>query len=352
VVAAFLLAGLAGVTLLPLSNSVEDEGNAASDSGRRASRSLSLLYLRETRLHRLNLRTGGDEVLRTLPPSDVDAAPASAWLALVTARGEADFATEPRLSLLHPDSGERRPLGPGFAPLWRPNGDALAYLRPVEERNCEAETCAGRVEVVTARISGVRETLLAPGYWTLLAWAGPRLILGDREDPDSVAILGEGGSLQRISLPPAKLWGASPDGSWMVVARPRGAAFVPLSQAEKLGRRRPLVADGRLAEGAWSPNSDAIAGVVLQGIADGVPSSRVVLSSPQGSTRSLPGSKGAAGAPLWSADGRAIAFPQAVGGARDRLRAQVCLLEKSTCRSWLSWTDEVRLVRLESTAGA
>ena len=346
--AAFLLvAGLAGVTFLPLSAPDEDGGRAATDPAPQRRRPLSLLYLRGSRLHRLNLRSGGDEFLRALPPADVAAAPASAWLALATAPGAADFAAEPRLSLLHPESGRRHRLGPGFAPLWRPDGDGLAYLRPVEERSCDAESCAGRVEVVAAEVSGARETLLGPGHWTLLAWAGQRLLLGDRDDPGTVTIAGGRRPSQRLPLAPAELWGASPDGRWVVVARPGEADFIALSEAEELGRRRSLLASGRLAGGAWSPHSDTVAGVVLQGIKDGVPSSRVVLSSPDGPSRPLGGSKGAAGAPLWAADGRAIVFPQAVGDDRDRLRAQVCLLASSSCSSRLSWTDEVRLLRLE-----
>jgi hypothetical protein len=349
--ALLLFAGVAGVTFLPLSSS-EGDGDGAPTSGAdpqptRRRDPLSLLYVRGDRLHRLDLRTGGDEVLRRLPPADVHAAPASAWLALVTAPGAADFAAHPRLSLLHPGSGERRRLGPGFAPLWRPDGDAVAYLRPVEERSCDVEACAGRVEVVSTELSGDRQTLLGPGHWTLLAWAGPRLLVADIDDPGTVTITGGPGPSHRLPLAPAELWGASPDGRWVVVAGPRGAAFIALNRADELGRRRALMTRGRLAEGEWSPHSDAVAGVVLRGVEDGVPSSRVILSSPEGASRPLRGSKGAAGAPLWSVDGRAIAFPQAVGRAQGRLRAQVCLLERPSCSSWLSWTDEVRLLRLE-----
>lgn len=347
-VAALLLAsGLAWVAFLPLVSPDEDGGGATSDTVRRSPRRLSLLYLRGARLHRLDLSTGGDEVLRTLPPAEVHAASASDWLALVTASGATDFAAEPRLSLLHPDSGRLLRLGPGFAPLWRPDGDAVAYLRPVEERSCDAETCSGRVEVVTALVSGERKTLLGPDHWTLLTWAGPRLLLGDLDDSGAVTIAGGPGPSHQLPLAPAELWGASPDGRWVVVAGPSGAAFTPLSRVDELGTPRALATGGRLAEGAWSPQSDAVAAVVLRGVRDGVPSSRMVLSSPAGASRALRGSKGAAGAPLWSADGRAIAFPQAVGKAQDRLRAQVCMVEGSSCRSWLKWTDEVRLLRLE-----
>ncbi|MDQ3660703.1 MAG: hypothetical protein M3454_06515 [Actinomycetota bacterium] len=339
--ALLLVSGWAGVTLLPLSS--PDEGG---DPRRPPARPLSLLYLRGERLHSLNLRTGGDEIVRTLPPADVHAAPASAWLALVTAPAGADFAAEPNLSLLEPSSGLRHRLGPGFAPLWRPDGAALAYLRPVEDRRCEAEACAGRVEVVTAGVSGERETLLGPGHWTLLTWSGARLLVAERDDPDVVTIAGSG-SQHRLPLAAAKVWGASPDGRWAVIAGPRGAAFVALRRGDELGHRRALVAGGRLAEGQWSPHSDVLAGVVLRGIRKGVPSSRMVLSSPDGPTRELQGSSGAAGGPLWSGDGRALAFPQTVGKAQDRLRARVCVLESSTCKSWLTWTDEVRLLRLE-----
>ena len=347
--AALVLVGGVAVTFLPLASPDEDVGSSPTSGAVRQRRPapLSLLYLRGARLHRLDLRTGGDEVLRTLPPADVHAAPDSAWLALVSDPRATDFAAQPRLSLLHPDSGRRRSIGPGFAPLWRPDGAAVAYLRPVEERSCDAETCAGRVEVVTAGLSGERDILLGPGHWTLLTWAGPRLLVADLDDPGAVTITGGPGPPHRLPLAPAEIWGASPDGRWVVVARPRDAAFIALSRADELGRRRGLRPGGRLAEGAWSPHSDTVAGVVLQGIGDGVPSSRVVLSSPDGASRALRGSKGAAGAPLWSPDGRAIAFPQAAGKARDRLRAQVCILESSSCRSWLNWTDEVRLLRLE-----
>ena len=347
-VAALLLVAGAAATFLPLTSPVEDGANAPTRPDRRRD-SLSLLYMRGSRLHRLDLSTGGDEVLHTLPSAEVHAAPSSAWLALVTAApATTDFAADPRLSLLHPDSGRRRRLGLGFSPLWRPDGDAVAYLRPVEERSCDAETCSGRVEVVTAGITGDPETLLRPGHWTLLAWAGSRLLLGERHHPGAVTIAGGRQRSQRLPLAPAELWGASPDGRWVVVSRPRGAAFIGLDRATaQLGRPLALGAGGRLAEGAWSPHSDTLAGVVLRGLEDGVPSTRVVLTSPEGGTRGLRGSKGAASEPLWSADGRSIAFSQAVGKAQDRLRARVCLLAGSSCRSWLNWTDQVKLLRLE-----
>jgi hypothetical protein len=332
---------------LPACSRSADSGDAAP-ADKSAAEAQTLLYQRGLQLHRLNLDTGADRVVRTLPPAEINASPTSSWLALVGSPEGVDFAARPRLSLLQPDSGRRLTLGPGLAPLWRPDGKAVAYLRPVEERRCEVESCSGRVEVAIASLSGAIQTVMAPGHWTLLSWAGSDLLLGNLEDSRSVTMVGRQGPPQKLPVPSAKLWGASPDGRWVVVARRRGADYVALSPEGELGRRRTLVTGGRLAEGAWSPDSDRVAGVLLEETNGALPLTGVVLSSPEASGRRLlPGSRGAAGAPMWSADGGTIAFPQATGEREARLRAKVCVLKEPACDSWLHWTDEVRLLRLE-----
>ena len=335
------------VVSLPACSPPSDGGDAAP-ADKSVAEARSLLYQRGSQLHRLNLDTGADRVVTTLPPAEVHASPTSSWLALVGSPEGVDFATRPRLSLLQPDSGRRLALGPGLAPLWRPDGNAVAYLRPVEERRCEVESCSGRVAVVIASLSGAIQTVMGPGHWTLLSWAGSDLLLGNLEDSRRVTMVGPQGPPQKLSVPPAKLWGASPDGRWVVVARRRGAEYVALGPEGELGRRRTLVTGGRLAEGAWSPDSDKVAGVLLEKATGALPLTGVVLSSPEASGRRLlPGSRGAAGAPMWSADGGTIAFPQAMGERETRLRATVCVLKEPACDSWLHWTDEVRLLRLE-----
>ena len=312
---------------------------------------LELLYMKGPVLHRMDVSSGADEVLAELPAADVHAAPLSGRLAFVsdTGGGEQDFEAAPELTVLEPETGRRLDLGPGVAPLWSPDGSRLAYLRPVEPRSCAGESCSGAVEVVTYEVgSGRREILLGPGRWSLLAWTGDRLLAADQERLGSSFVV-EQGSRRRLAVAPSSLWGASPDGRWLVTVMRKGATFVELDEFSPLGRRVavPLGAQ-RLAEGSWSGDSKRIAAVLLR-VSGGIPRTRLAIMAPE---RPAPipvaSSAGVIGRPLWSEDEASIAFAQVTGRGGRRLRAMWCPLEASGgCRELLSWKDDVRLLELD-----
>jgi dipeptidyl aminopeptidase/acylaminoacyl peptidase len=312
---------------------------------------LELLYMKGPVLHRMDVRSGADEVLAELPRADVHAAPLSGRLAFVsdTGGGEQDFEAAPELTVLEPESGRRLELGPGVAPLWSPDGSRLAYLRPVEPRSCAGESCSGAVEVVTYEIgSGRRATLLGPGRWSLLAWTGDRLLAADQERLGSSVVV-EPGSRRRLAVAPSSLWGASPNGRWLVTVTRNGASFVELDESSPLERRVEVPLGGqRLAEGSWSGDSKRIAAVLLR-VSGGIPRTQLAIMGPE---RPAPipvaSSAGVIGRPLWSEDEASIAFAQVTGRGGRRLRAMWCPLEASGgCRELLSWKDDVRLLELD-----
>jgi WD40 repeat protein len=309
-----------------------------------------LLYMKGSSLHRMNVQTGKDELVAELPNGDVQAAPSSDRLAYVAGRGGGeDFDVAPEITLMQPDTGRQVDLGAGLAPLWHPEGGRLAYLRPIEARACSGESCSGAVEVVVYEVgSGTRTTLLGPGRWSLLSWAGPLLVVGDQRRP-AVTVMAGPDSNRRLELPPSSVWGASPDGGWLVAVHRFEAEFVRFGPSGLGGARVPLSLGGRrLAEGAWSPDSRRVAAVLLQ-VAGGIPETRLALLSP-GSPAPEPvaSSRGAIGRPLWSEDGRSLVFAQVTGPGGGRLRARWCpVASGGDCRTLLSWKDDVRLLELD-----
>jgi hypothetical protein len=308
-----------------------------------------LLYMKGSVLHRMDVRTGDDDIVVDLPRADVHSAPASSLIAYVTSSGggDEDFDAAPKLTVLDPETGRKLDLGSGVAPLWSPDGNRLAYLKPVEPRACAGETCAGAVEVAVYEVaSDARSTLLSEGRWSLITWSGGGVVVADQDRPGS-GIVARPGSQAPLGLPPSIIWAASPDGRWLVTAGRAGAAFVELGHPSGDPVTVPL-AGRRLAEGAWTPNSDRIAAVVLR-VIGGIPRTRLATLSPRDPAPApVPSSRGAIGRPLWSSDGSSIAFARVAGPGGRKLRATWCPLGgPGRCRELLSWTDDVRLLELE-----
>lgn len=304
-------------------------------------------------MRRFDVATERDESIARLPSADVRAAAASGWIAALVDRrppavGEEDFAVEPHLELLDAATGDRVAAGPGFSPVWNPDGSRLAWLRPVEPRSCFGESCSGRVEVaVLDPSSSARRRVLPPGRWALLGWAGDALLVSEVDDPDHVLLASLDGSVESLDVVPSELWGASPDGGWIVTVSASGVEVAAL-QGGAVEERSPVpLRATALAEGSWSPGGDRLAAVALRAGTGGVPRSRVVVVVP-GPRRAaaVEGSDGAAGSVLWSRDGAWIAFARQVGPGARRLRAVVCRLGGG-CRGLFSWTDDVELLRLE-----
>lgn len=293
-------------------------------------------------MHRLDLTDDRDEVLLDdLASMEMTASPSGELIAYVAAGSpqpeDEDFIVDPELHLLSPDTGEDTLVGPGLGPLWHPEGERLAYLEPTSTRACEGEVCAGSSSVIVADVDGEeRRTLLKPGGWVLLGWLGDSLLAADPQEGSLIAV-DEGGA-ERLDIQPGELWGASPDGRWLVTVEPGGLRFEPTGAGDDV---HSADLEARSAgEGAWAPTSDRLA-LVLLAPAGQVRGSELALIEPSGRVTPVPDSDGAAGPILWAADGNGLVYARAAGARGLRLEAVFCSLDPWDCRPLLSWATGI-----------
>lgn len=304
------------------------------------------MYVDGTRVVRRS-PAGRTETVAKLPSPDVVASRATPHLAYVTGAPspDDDFLVDPVLHVLDPTTGEDVEAGAGVSPLWAPDGARVAYLQPAGDRRCEGEVCSGEARVATVdTATGSLRTVLPPGRWTLLAWAGDVLLVADARAIDRTVTVDAAGRRGSLPVAPSELWDASPDGRWLVVARPGAAAFVPLDDGRVSGPPRRVPLAGRvLADGAWAPDSSRLAAVLLD--PSGARRSRLAILDPE-SSRPAPvrGTAGASSSVLWSRSGAEVAFAAEAGA---HLEARVCRVDGGPCRRGPSWTSGVRLLRLE-----
>jgi hypothetical protein len=245
--------------------------------------------LRGTDLVSLDLATGDKEVSGSVRAPDVRPIPKSPSLfVLVDDRGSGeDFSVDPVLSLIDLTGRTQREIGEGFAPMVKPDGAEIAYLRSEGERSCQGEVCASAVSVHVASMNGDDRTLFGPGSLNLLAWAGEDLLVAG---PRSVLLVGPNGDARRLPFRPDQLWGASPDGGLVVLVRGGRTDFVDRASKERI----PVPIEGRLADGEWSPGGNEFLAVVLtRG------RSRLVRVDRGGGVTGVGGSEGAMGPILW-----------------------------------------------------
>ncbi|HEX2051409.1 MAG TPA: hypothetical protein VHJ34_12390 [Actinomycetota bacterium] len=289
---------------------------------------------------------GGTDVLADVPTPDVVAPPDTPLLAYVTGAPspDDDFLVDPVLHVLDPWARDHLKIGAGVSPLWQPAMPRVAYLQPVGDRRCEGERCSGAVRVaLTNAFDGAVDVLLPAGRWSLLGWAGDVLLVADATRPERTVTVDFSGRRGSLPVPPREIWGASPDGRWLLVARPGEAAFVPLDRGHIAGSPRPVPLAGRvIADGSWAHDSSRVAAVLLD--PSGRRPSKVVVLAPESPRPvTVAGSAGASSSVLWAPTGAEIAFAAEAGR---RLEARVCALEGAPCRRGPSWTSGVRLLQL------
>ena len=225
----------------------------------------SLLYLDGRDLRSFDLTTGRDRLLGRAPSTDAVAAPDGRHIAYVASSSPApddeDFIAAPELRIGEVVSGNSSTVGPGYSPLWSPDGTRLAALVPADVRTCEGEACLGTVSAAMIDpVTGARTTVVEPGRMSLLGWWGDRLLVG-LQDPPSVIAAAMDGSHERLDLVPNELWGPSPDGEALLVVDEDSAGF---RRSEDAGDAGSVALDGLvLGEGAWAPDSSAVAAVGL-----------------------------------------------------------------------------------------
>ncbi len=235
-------------------------GFVPEDSASRA------LLLSGSRLTRLDFESGGTRRIGRSPTKDVHASHVGSWLAYVVSGGmpaepDADFVAAPVMRLIDIESDAKVDIGPGFNPLWHPSEPKLAYLRPIVERHCSGESCEGLFEVVVFDAAEGQKTVVAEaGRYNLLAWSGQRVLVADESDLSVTFSLGADHSTARLDLAPSELWGASPDGRFVLRSVSSAVTLIDLE-----GDRDTDIAIGKgvLADGAWSPDSKRIAAAAL-----------------------------------------------------------------------------------------
>jgi len=347
-----LVLAVSGCTAAP-----QGDGRRPSARDREPERGpLTLLYLDGATLRALEVAGGRDRALTKLPGPDAHIAPRGGRIAVVgeagrPREGAPDFLARPTLWLLDLRSGRRVELGPGVSPLWDADGTKLAWLRPVAPRECSAEGCTSDVEVVVLEIADMRaRAWLPPGRWGLLSWAGERLLVAGADDL-RVRLVSATQDPVIVDAAPSEVWGASPDGRFLLRVGRRGASVATL-RGNGVTSVRPLPGGRRsFADGAWAPGSGPHELAVVELTEGGrlVPPSRVVvLSVEEPSVRSLRRTQGATGPVLWSPGGDAVAFARPSGPGGRRLEAVLCSVARSRpCRELLSWTRGVALLRLD-----
>ena len=341
---------IAGAVLFGCSTSsdgriADQETGRPSSSAPELSDQKQLLYLRGTRLERLDIETGDQKRVARLPVPDVVASLSTRWIAFIAGAPTAadDFIEAPGLYVRDLAGGDDISMGPGIAPMWNPLDDRVAFLRPVEPRDCEVETCKGAVTVAVARPGDAVRELLPAGRWGLLAWAGDLLLVADGTDLDHTVVVGPGVRTS-LAVPPFEIWDASPDGRWLVTVGSEETRVLPLEAGRIAGPGAEVdLGNGALGDGSWAPDSSRLA-ATLQG---GRPTRVVIIDPDDPTAQPVPGSAGAAGQVLWSPSGSALTITRSAHGGR-RLEAAYCPVDQgSRCRALFSWIQDVVLLRME-----
>lgn len=365
---------IAVVLFLLLGGGEDATDDPAAASGGNAAASLEggpdeVLYLSGTSLVRRDLEEGSEEPAGTLESPSVYASPGSHWIAYVTAKatGGDDFAAEPVLHLFDPETEEKARYGAGVAPVWNAGGTHVAFLRPVEPRNCQGERCPGDVQIgVVEAATGTESLLLEPGNYSILGWAGEWILVSDFENPAEVIAVSFDDEPNQLDLPASQYWDASPDGRWIVKTNAKKTEFVEFADGE-LGDQRVAIDLGayQMLEGAWAHDSSRVAAVVTsesvvqkekkdekddaERTVNQGGTTRIVTFSPESPEPAMvDGTFGATGTVLWSVDNESIVFASLLDPKRALFQATTCPVGNSSgCEIVTSWTEGVVLLRTE-----
>lgn len=255
-----------------------------------------------------------EEIAKLPRSSTTTASPTSDWLTVVELADQ-DGVEVPMLYLFDPASGEETKVGPGVAPTWKADGTAVAYAEPIDLERCNLVDCPGDKKIVVLDpATGNFETLIE-GSYQILFWAGDRLLVFDTGSPEDTISLATDGSDSLIEIHSAGIWGASPDGKWLLVSTSAGIRFVRLSEEGEPREESEvdLPSETVLGAGGWAFDSSAVA-VVIEDIA----APRVLTFSPSDpEPRLLAEGVGSITRVLWSPANDAVflsTVSQGIGG--------------------------------------
>ncbi|MDQ4026184.1 MAG: hypothetical protein M3217_11965 [Actinomycetota bacterium] len=308
----------------------------------------TVLLLSGTSIVRQTVEAPEQEVVRNVKTQSVYAAPGSSWIAYVrSAAPEEDFEPRPELVLYDLETEAKTRRGAGIAPLWNGAGTYVAFLKPVEPRNCVGEECSGDVRIgVVEAATGEAVELLDPGTYSILGWAGRHILVSDFARPDVITAVAADGETSELDFPATQYWGASPDGRWLIKTNAKKTEFVAFDDGRLGDERIPIELDDlELLEGSWSHDSEEVAAAV----ASRKKETTVVTFSPDEPAPELvPDSGGAIGSVLWSADNESLLFGRLLNPNKSLIQAVWCPTRNSgDCRIVISWTEGIALLRAE-----
>lgn len=354
---------VAVVLFLVIGGGDDEAGDAAETGGAfpltgNAAESLEggpdeMLYLSGTSLVRRNLEDGSEVPAGTINSPSVYPSTGSSWIAYVTARvGEEDFSAEPVLHLYDPESDEKKGYGLGVGPVWNRQGTHVAFLRPVEPRDCEGETCLGDVGIVVVEAATGEETsLLDSGRYSILGWAGDWILVSDFDDPSTIVTVSLDDERKVLGIPASQYWDSSPDGRWVVKVNAKKTEFLEMEDGELTDERVTVeIGEYRMLEGAWAHDSSQVAAVVSEQKRNGESAgTRIVTFSPEEPRpETVNETFGATGTVLWSVDNESVVFASLLDPKRALFQAKTCSLGNQTsCEIVTSWTEGVALLRAE-----
>lgn len=309
-----------------------------------------LLLLSGTHILRQTIDPASQEVVKNVKTQSVYASPGSAWVAYVASgSGSEDFTTQPELRLYDLETEDKTKLGAGVAPVWNRQGTHVAFLRPLEPRNCVAEECSGDVQLAIAdAATGEDSVHLEPGTYSILGWAGAHVLVSDFARPDLIVSVSLDGDTNELDFPATQFWDASPDGGWLIKTNARKTEFVEFEDGRLGDRRVPIgLGDAELLEGSWSHDSETVAAVVRAG--QRVTDTSVVTFSPdEPELVPVDDSSAALGRVLWSADNDTLVFGRLLDPKQALIQAVWCPLgNEEGCKSVISWTEGIALLRMQ-----
>lgn len=357
IAAGLLVAAAIAIAVVALSGGDDGGGGSASGDGfefdGNAAAALEggedeILMLSGTTIVRQAVQSPEQEVVKNVKTQSVYAAPGSPWVAYVrSAAPSEDFQELPELVLYDTESGDKARYGTGVAPVWNRAGTHVAFLKPVEPRNCIVEECSGDVTIgVVEAATGDRIELLEPGTYGILGWAGGHVLVSDFARPDVIVAVGLDGESTDLDFPATQYWDASPDGRWLVKTNDKKTEFVAFEDG-RLGDDRVAVelGDLQLLQGSWSHDATTVAAVVSAGPDD---SSVVTFSPEDPEPVQVEESQGATGGVLWSVDNESVLFGRLLDPKQALMQAVWCPVgNRGDCRSVISWTEGIALLRAE-----
>jgi hypothetical protein len=252
-----------------------------------------------TLVKRIDLRTGSISQLFEAPGSQV-ALPATgdraAYVVSTPAPGPAapTGSPTPTLPIVHVvdlRTGEDVSVGEGSGPVWSADGTHLAAIRQTPQ--------GPEIVAMTTSDPQLRPITTWATEWTILGWAGDRVLLFGL--PLRMYLASMDGGLQQLPTPSAEIHGPSPDGRWVFAVSQGDAVFLRLGQSE------PVVIDlgpWQLGNAHWTDN-DLVVAAAATGTQVDAPSTVLVLDPAAGSMLKVSHTQGVVAA-LPSSDGRSF----------------------------------------------